>query len=154
MKNLFRGALLFPVLLAAGMAYGETPSLNVTVSDASGKGAFRGVTNVEGAFATANLKPGNYVVQFNSTSGAMKGNHYAIVVSAGTKKVVAAGLPGEKFAGGGVAMKVVVGAGLNIVGQVAASDAHGNTAGGKRISTQEVHRLQEHMDNNFTKTGH
>lgn len=151
MKNLIRGALLCFVLLAADMADGGVPPLNVTVSDAGGKAAFKGVTNANGTFATANLKPGDYVVQFNSTYGGMKGNQYSIVVAAGTKKVAAAAVPGEKFAGGGVALKLVVGAGLNVTGQVApAADA--KTAGDtRRIKTEEVNRLQEHQDNNFTK---
>lgn len=150
MKNLIRGTLLSFALLAACMAYGGIPPLNVTVSDAGGKAAFKGVTNANGTFTTANLKPGNYVVQFNSTYGGMKGNHYAIVVSAGTKKVAAAAVPGEKFAGGGVALRVVVGAGLSITGQVA-PEADGKTAGDTRtINTEEVRRRQEHMDNNMT----
>ena len=151
MKNLIRRTLLSFALLAASMAYGGVPPMNVTVSDAGGKAAFKGVTNAKGTFATANLKPGNYVVQFNSTSAGMKGNRYTIVVSAGTKKVGAAAVPGEKFAGGGVAMRVVVGAGLNITGQVAPA-TDGKTVGETRkIDTQEVNRLQEHQDNNFTK---
>ena len=100
------------------MAYGAVPAMNVTVSDASGKAAFKGATDAKGAFATANLKPGNYVVQFNATSAAVKGNHYAIAVSAGKKKVSAKGIPGEKLTAGGVAVKVEVGAGLNITGQI------------------------------------
>jgi hypothetical protein len=153
MKNLIRGALLSFALLAAGMAYGGVSPLNVTVSDADGKASFKGVTNANGTFATANLKPGNYVVQFNSTSGGMKGNRYAIVVSAGTKKVGAAAVPGEKFAGGGVALKVVVGAGLNITGQVAPEVAGRTTAGDTRRSgARELNRMQEHADNNLTQT--
>ena len=93
--------------------------MSVTVSDASGKAAFKSTTNATGAFATQNLQPGNYVVQFNAKSSAVKGNHYALFVSAGKKKVWAGAVPGEKFAGGGVAMKVEVGADLNITGQVA-----------------------------------
>lgn len=114
------------------MAYGAVPAMNVTVSDASGKAAFKGATNAQGTFATANLKPGNYVVQFNSNSAAVKGNHYAIVVSAGKKKVSAAAVPGEKFTGGGVALKVDVGAGLNITGQVA-TEANGAVKNGKKM---------------------
>jgi hypothetical protein len=57
-------------------------------------------------------------VQFNSKS-APKGGQYALVVSAGTKKVTANSVSAEKFAAGGVAMKIDVGAGLNITGQVA-----------------------------------
>lgn len=151
MKNLIRGSLLPLALLAAWTAYGGVPPLNVTVSGDGGKAAFKGVTNAKGTFATANLKPGNYVVQFNSTSGGMKGNHYAIVVSAGTKKVAAAAVPGEKFAGGGVALKVLVGAGLNITGQVAPATDSKTAGDTRKINTQEVTRLQEHQDNNFSK---
>ena len=132
MKNMIRRAVVSLLFIAASMAYGAVPAMNVTVSDASGKAAFKGTTNAKGAFATANLKPGNYVVQFNSTSGAVKGNHYAIVVSAGKKKVSAAAVAGEKFAGGGVALKVDVGAGLNITGQVA-TEANGALKNGKKM---------------------
>lgn len=151
MKCLVRGALLSFALLAAGMAYGGISPMSVTVSGAGGKTAFKGATNANGAFATGNLNPGNYVVQFNSTDGRMKGNHYAIVVSAGTKKVAATAVPGEKFAGGGVALRVVVGAGLNITGQVS-PQADLRAAGETRKSDQEqMRRVQEHMDKNFTK---
>ena len=109
-------------MFAASLSFGGTPAVSVTVSDADGKPTFKGATNTSGAFATANLKPGNYVVQFNSSSAAMNGKYYALVVSAGKKKVSASAVPGEKFAGGGVAMKVEVGSGLNISGIVAAED--------------------------------
>jgi hypothetical protein len=132
MKNMIRSAVVSLLLIAACMAYGAVPTMSVTVSDAGGKAAFKGSTNAKGTFETAKLKPGNYVVQFNSTSGAVKGNNYAIVVSAGTKKVSAAGVPGEKFAKGGVALKVDVGAGLNIAGQVAA-EANGASKNGKKM---------------------
>jgi len=107
------------LLAAAAVASGGIPPVNVLVSDKGGKAAFKGATNTSGAFATSKLQPGNYVVQFNSTSAELKGKQYAIVVSAGSKKV-SANVAGDKFAGGGVAMKVDVGAGLNITGQVAA----------------------------------
>jgi hypothetical protein len=149
MKNLIRGTLLSLALLAASIAYGGASPINVVVSDFGGKAAFKGVTNEKGTFATANLKPGNYVVQFNSTYGGMKGNLYSIVVSAGTKKFAAAAVAGEKFAGGGVALKVVVGAGLNITGQVA-PEVDRKTAGDTRkINTEEINRLQEHQFNNL-----
>ena len=131
MKNLIRSTAL-SLFLAAGVAYGAVPSINVVVSDASGKAAFKGATNAKGTFATAKLKPGNYVVQFNSPGGGIKGN-YAIVVSAGTKKVSAAGVAGEKFAKGGVALKVDVGANLNIAGQVAAEEAGASKNGKKMV---------------------
>ena len=58
-------------------------------------------------------------MQLNSKSAAAKGTYYAIVVSAGKKKVSANAVPAEKLSGGGVALKVDVGPGLNITGQVA-----------------------------------
>jgi hypothetical protein len=118
MKNMIRSCLLSLVLASASIAFGKVPALNVIVSDAGGKAAFKGTTNAEGVFATASLKPGSYTVQFNSDSAAVKGNNYSIVVSAGKKKVSAGPVPGEKFAHGGVAIKVDVAAGLNITGQV------------------------------------
>lgn len=119
---LIRSIFLSLLLIAAPVAFGGVPQLTVTVSDAGGKAAFKGTTDSSGSFATANLTSGNYVVQFNSSNAAMKGKNYALVVSAGRKKVVADRVAGAKFAGGGVAMRVEVGAGLNITGQVA-SDA-------------------------------
>ena len=117
MKIIARSIFFF-VTLAAGIAIAGVPPVSVTVSS-DGKASFKGRTDAKGAFATAKLQPGNYIVQFNSSSAELKGKQYAVVVSAGKKKV-SANVPGEKFAGGGVAMKVDVGAGLNITGQVAA----------------------------------
>lgn len=119
MKKTIPSLVLSLLLAAAAIASGGIPPVNVIVSDKGGKAAFKGATNTSGAFATSKLQPGNYVVQFNSSSAELKGKQYAIVVSAGSKKV-SANVAGDKFAGGGVAMKVDVGAGLNITGQVAA----------------------------------
>lgn len=105
----------------ASIAFGAVPSMNVTVSDSSGKAAYKGATDPKGSFATGKLQAGGYVVQFNSKS-APKGATYAMVVSAGKKKVTASAVQAEKLAAGGVAMKIDVGAGLNITGQVAADD--------------------------------
>ena len=99
------------------MAFAAPFSIEVTVSDASGKVAYKGKTGGDGTFATGKLQPGNYIVQFNSSN--LKGNR-AIVVSAGSKKVSADSVPASKFGGGGVAMRIEVGKGLNINGEVAA----------------------------------
>jgi hypothetical protein len=117
MKNLARNLFLVVGLFAATVAFGGVPSLNVTVSDAAGKAAFKGSTDKTGAFTTPKVKPGIYDVQFTSSS-AVTGN-YSITVSSGVKKVSAAGIAGEKFAKG-VALKVNVQNLLNIVGQVTA----------------------------------
>lgn len=117
-----RSILVILSVCATSMVYAAVPPVNVTVSDAGGKAAFKGMTNAKGVFATAKLTPGNYTVQFATQSGDMKGKHFAIVVGAGSKKVSAAAVPGEKFARGGVALKVDVGSGLNITGQVSAEE--------------------------------
>jgi hypothetical protein len=150
MKNILRSAVV-SLLSITSMAYGSVPATNVTVSDASGKAAFKGTTDTKGTFATAKLKPGNYVVQFNSSSAAMKGNRYAVVVSAGKKKVSATGVPGEKLAGGGVALKVDVGAGLNITGQIAA-EANGALKDGKKMVWIPP-QLGSHMPGHWAEEG-
>jgi len=122
MKHISRGLLFSVALFAAAAVYGATPAMNVTVSDASGKAAFKGMTNANGVFGTSKLTPGNYTVQIASQSAELKGKNYAIVVAAGKKKVSASAVPGEKFARGGVALKVDVGAGLNITGQVSTEE--------------------------------
>ncbi|MFN2622365.1 MAG: carboxypeptidase-like regulatory domain-containing protein [Chthoniobacterales bacterium] len=106
------------VVAAASVAYAALPQIKVTVADSSGKTTYKGATNASGAFATGTLQPGNYLVQFTSTS-APKGTQYAFVISAGKKKVSATAIDAARLAGGGVAMKIDVGAGLNITGQVA-----------------------------------
>lgn len=109
------------VTLCGPQAFGAVPSLRILVADSTGKVAYRGATDGSGVFATPKLQPGNYAVQFTSTTAA-KGAHYTLVVAAGNKKVAANAVAAEKLAGGGVAMKIDVGAGLNITGQVAAED--------------------------------
>lgn len=131
MKNTIRSAAASFLCIAASMAFGATPAMNVTVSDASGKAAFKGRTNANGVFATAKLTPGNYTVQLASQSPEVKGKSYSIVIAAGKKKVSSGAVPGEKFARGGVALKVDVGAGLNITGQVATEERV--SKGGKKM---------------------
>jgi hypothetical protein len=147
MKIIPRTILLLAALVAA-TAFAGLPPVSVTVSN-SGKASFKGMTDAKGSFATGRLAPGNYVVQFNSNSAELKGKKYAVVVAAGKKKV-SADVPGEKFAGGGVAMKVDVGDGLNITGQVAAQTGPTSTGGKKMVwipkqlgSNQPGHWVEE-----------
>jgi hypothetical protein len=121
MKTLIQNSFIVLMLGIATIAFGAVPSMNVMVSDSSGKAAYKGATDAKGTFATGKLQPGGYVVQFNSKS-APKGAKYAMVVSAGKKKVTANAVLAEKLAAGGVAMKIDVAAGLNITGQVAAEE--------------------------------
>lgn len=105
------------LLLLASVAYGAgMPILDVTVSNESGNAIYKGKTSANGTFATGNVQPGKYVVQFNSR-GAGSGQ-YALVISAGKTKVMAEAVPGSKFAQGGVAMRLEAGKGVNITGQV------------------------------------
>jgi len=133
MKNLIRSLALSFLCIGVSLAYGGVPALNVSVSDEAGKAAYKGATTSSGTFATPKLKPGKYVVQLNSKSSAVKGSTYAVVVSAGTKKVAANAVAGEKFNGGGVALKVDVGNGLNITGQVAEETNGPSTKDGKKM---------------------
>lgn len=131
MRTIARILVGLAVITSTCVAVAAIPSINVTVSDSGGKAAYKGATNSTGSFATGTLKPGGYVVQFNSKS-APKGTRYAMVVSAGKKKVAANRVDAEKLAGGGVAMKIDVEAGLNITGQVAAEDKNGAPIGSNR----------------------
>lgn len=135
---------------AATAAFGAVPQLNVTVSDANGKAAFKGKTDSQGTFTTGKVKPGIYDVQFTSSS-AIKGN-YSIVVSAGVKKVSAAGIAGEKFAKGGVALKVNVQNLLNIVGQVTADSANAASKNGKKMVWIPP-QAGSHMPGKFVEVG-
>src|SRR4051812_43617302 len=108
-------AFVASLLASASVAF-ALPQLTVTVADSAGAQAFKGATDPKGTFATGTLKPGQYVVQFNAKTVAA--GEYALVVSAGKKKVTAGSVPGAKFTGGGVAMRIDVGSGLNIAGQI------------------------------------
>ncbi|MEY2488960.1 MAG: hypothetical protein QOC70_902 [Verrucomicrobiota bacterium] len=151
MKNLSRGLFLAVVLFTVTVAFGGVPPLNVTVANGGGKASFKGVTDSKGFFATANLQPGSYTVQFVSNSAAVKGNNYSIVVSAGKKKVSAGPVSGEKFTKGGVAMKVDVGPGLNITGQVVTAMSGPVKDGKKMVWIQP--QLGSHMPGHWAEEG-
>jgi hypothetical protein len=106
-----------------GTAYGDSPSMNVTVFDATEKVVFKQSIKADAAFATGNLRAGNYVVQFNTKSQTVKDNYYLAVISSGKKKVIAAAVRGEKFTAGGAAMKIDVAPGMQITGKVVAESA-------------------------------
>ena len=65
---MIRSTLLSLLLAVAAAAYGDVPSVNVIVSDASDKVVFKGATNANATFETGNLQPGDYVIfgQFKS----------------------------------------------------------------------------------------
>ncbi|MGI8821615.1 MAG: carboxypeptidase-like regulatory domain-containing protein [Chthoniobacterales bacterium] len=125
----------FAIILGiTSAAYGDIPAVDVTVFNASGNVAFKGRTNADATFATGNLDPGNYVVQFNARNAAVKNNQFLIVLSAGKRKVIADGVPGKKLLAGGAAMKVNVGLGLNITGQI----ANDQSGAGEGVSRHRV----------------
>lgn len=147
MKNSFPTFGLCLFLVAASVANAGVPSMNVTVSDSSGKAAFKGPTKDDGVFATAKLQPGSYVVQFTAKNSSVKGGQYSIVVGAGQKKVVANAVAGEKFLGPGVAMKVEVGAGLNITGQVVVGTSVNNSAAHRdSLQRRQDHGQDQHQE--------
>src|SRR5438477_11632655 len=76
------GALVVFAVAAGAIAQGAMPAITVSVSNSSGKAAYKGVTDARGTFATATLQPGNYIVQFNSATAPKEGR-YTLVVSAG-----------------------------------------------------------------------
>jgi hypothetical protein len=140
MKTVTCGFIAGLLGAAASVASAAVPLINVTVADSSGKAAYKCTTDGNGTFATGKLQPGGYVVYFHSKS-APKGSKYLLVISAGTKKVMANAVEAEKFAAGGVAMKIEVAAGLNITGQVAAAGAQ-TSSGFKERNIQELQQLR------------
>jgi hypothetical protein len=126
--NLLARCLIALVVAAGFVANGAVPTVNIAVADSSGKTAFKGATNSNGVFMTPKLTAGSYAVQFTSSS-APKGSHYTLALVAGPKKMSASAVTAEKLAAGGVAMKIEVGAGGSIQGQVAAES--GETRIGK-----------------------
>jgi len=106
--------------------------MSVIISDSGGRAAYIGTTDTNGVFTTASLRPGNYVVQFKSRNDAVKANDYALVISSGRKKVTADSVAGEKFTGGGVAMRIELASSASISGQVADA-ATMVDAGGRRL---------------------
>jgi hypothetical protein len=120
MKILIRNSILILICGVASGIYGALPPINVTVRDSAGKTAYKGATDGKGAFAAAALKPGEYVVQFNSKS-APKTSRYALIAAAGKEKVVANGIAGDKLVAG-VAVTIKVGPGSNLTAQITAED--------------------------------
>jgi hypothetical protein len=126
MKKNVLGLFLCCALLAAApaVARGNVAGIDVTISDAAGRLVYRGKTDGNGAFATARVAPGNYVVQFNARNVDAKRKDYAIFAAAGRHRVVADEVEGAKFTGGGVAMRLKVAPGTPIIGQVALGGVH------------------------------
>ena len=118
MKTMIRNVPFTLILLFTGAAYG-IPLMNVTVSDGNSKKlAFQGATNSNGTFSTADLRPGQYVVRFNSKSAAVNGDEYMLILFAGNKPLISNGVAGERFAAGGVAVRMDVKNPAKMTGQI------------------------------------
>jgi hypothetical protein len=132
-------------------AYGGIPSMNVTVFDATEKVVFKQSTGANATFSTGALPAGKYVVQFNTRSGAVKGNQYLLVVSAGQKKVIADAVAGDTLTRGGAAMKIQVGSGLQISGQVLNDEGIADASGPKfrTIDGKRYVWVREHTGTNI-----
>ena len=120
MKTIARTVFASLFCGAAAVCSGATPPINVTVLESSGKIVLKGPMDASGVFATKTLKPGGYVVQFNSKS-APKESRYALIAAAGKEKVMANGIPGDKLVAG-VAVTIAVGPGLNLTAQITPED--------------------------------
>jgi hypothetical protein len=108
------------LLLAAVTAHaGGVPNMDVTISDSAGRLTYRGKTDANGVFATGQVAPGNYVVQFQAKTVAANRDDYAIFAAAGRQRIIADAVSGKKFSGGGVAMRLKPTSGTLIIGQVA-----------------------------------
>ncbi len=128
MKTSLKKLFLFFFLAVAGAALAGSPArLSVLVTtDPGGAVAYKGQADARGNFTAPNLKPGNYIVEFHAdNSAAIKSEKFAIAVTGGKQRVTANGVAGEKFGGGGVAMKVEVGKAGKLTGQVASAQTAG-----------------------------
>ncbi len=135
MKTLARNVLLILTLLGASVAH-AIPLMDVTVSDANSKLAFKGATKANGTFATGDLRPGQYVVQFSAKSAEVRGDQFMLILIAGKKPLISNAVAGEKFAVGGVAIKMDIEHAMKISGQVASAQTlardHVKVINGKR----------------------
>lgn len=118
MKNKLFTSLVALLLSVAPAVY-ALPVMNVIVSDADSKLAYKGVTNSDGTFATTKLAPGNYVVRFVAKGAVTKDDHYMLILSAGKKSLISNGVDGDKFKATGVAARMEVTKASSITGQVA-----------------------------------
>jgi hypothetical protein len=120
-KNRATGILFCAsVLLAASMVYAEgVPNVDLMISDTAGRLVYRGNTDGNGVFASHEVAPGNYILQFRTKNAVAHRTDYAIYAAAGHQRVVADAVAGSKLAGSGVAMRLKATKATPIIGQVA-----------------------------------
>ncbi|MGI9089368.1 MAG: hypothetical protein ACR2HH_16770 [Chthoniobacterales bacterium] len=115
--KIFARLLPFFCLLIASVAWaGSVPSMEVKVSNASGKVVYQGSTKADGSFTTGNLAPGNYTVLFLSKGG--KGGPYDLEASAGQARMSANAVAGNRFSDPGIAMRLKVASSMPMTGRV------------------------------------
>jgi hypothetical protein len=131
MKASVRSAFVSLLMAGASVAY-AVPPMSVLVADSSGRAASSRRHGLQWNVHHSAPFGGQLHCAVQGAYKTVQGNNYALVVAAGRKKVVADTVAGEKFAAGGVAMRIEVAGGGNIVGQVA-SDMQGMVKNGKLL---------------------
>jgi Carboxypeptidase regulatory-like domain len=130
MKHMIRSLLLFSVLFAMPVVYGEAPKgvagVSVVVKQNPTK---RTVTDAGGSFSLEGLPAGSYTLAFHpqkakdtkttSTTKAIVASSYSIKVEGTKSPITQSGLTSDKLLAG-VDIPVEVGAGAKVRGQVLA----------------------------------
>ena len=134
MINTPRTFLLTCALALVGVGASAAPStlsFDVIVKQKSnGTAVFKGKTDPRGNFATAQLEPGSYTVEFRSKEAiALKGRDVTIALNSGKGESSQSTAPAEKF-GSGVAMNIEVKRATRVTGQV------GTEAGAEAVSSK------------------
>ena len=151
----YRRHILFLVIagLARTAQSADPPRIDVTVSDHGGKLVMRGHTDANGTFSTGRVAGGDYTVQFDSRTPDVAGR-YAVVVSAGRKKVYANAVSAEQFSQRGVAMKLErVEDGAVITGQIAAANPNARLINGKRMVWVSTHETGSNIGGHWEEEG-
>lgn len=151
MKTYTRLVIFFLSVLTAAANAATMPTLDVTVLGPGGNVAYKGKTTGAGTFATGNLAPGSYVVRLNTKSSVeLKGGQFGIIVAGGKQKMGADAIAGERFGGAGVAVKVDVGPGMKVTGQLTNASAAAQKGNVKIIKGKRFVRVRE-VGSNLTK---